>query len=133
MYTTVTFTEVSGGTNLRIVTRFASDQELDNAEAIGMVEGFTDAMNRLEEYLRKLIGGPMLFQRMARKSLTTGRGKGQPSFWSHQPLLITTMLHSSLNTLRIILPSTIMTVAAAVKALILRHMLSSARLKTSRP
>lgn len=57
MYTTVLFEEKSGGTRISIVTRFATNEQLDNAEAMGMIEGFTDAYDRLEEYLETLIGG----------------------------------------------------------------------------
>lgn len=51
MHTTVLFDETSGGTNLRILTRFASVHDLENAEAMGMIEGFTDAIDRFEEYV----------------------------------------------------------------------------------
>ena len=57
MYTTVLFEEKSGGTRISIVTRFATNEQLDNAEAMGMIEGFTDAYDRLEEYLETLMGG----------------------------------------------------------------------------
>lgn len=57
MYTTVLFDENSGGTRISIVTRFATSEQLDNAEAMGMIEGFTDAYDRLEEYLENLMGG----------------------------------------------------------------------------
>jgi uncharacterized protein YndB with AHSA1/START domain/pimeloyl-ACP methyl ester carboxylesterase len=57
MYTTVLFEENSGGTRISIVTQFATNEQLDNAEAMGMIEGFTDAYDRLEEYLETLIGG----------------------------------------------------------------------------
>ncbi|GGD84064.1 alpha/beta fold hydrolase [Paenibacillus nasutitermitis] len=59
MLTTVLFKEAASGTKLSIVTRFASAEELDNAEAMGMVEGFTDACDRLEIYLETLTGGHM--------------------------------------------------------------------------
>ncbi|MDF2649368.1 MAG: Activator of Hsp90 ATPase 1 family protein [Paenibacillus sp.] len=59
MLTTVHFEEVKSGTKLCIVTRFGSAEELDNAEAMGMVEGFTDALDRLENYLETLMGGNM--------------------------------------------------------------------------
>ncbi|MFG0213301.1 alpha/beta fold hydrolase [Brevibacillus porteri] len=59
MHTTVIFEEAVEGTKLRIVTRFASAHELDNAEAMGMIEGFTDAFDRLEEYIETLTGGHM--------------------------------------------------------------------------
>ncbi|MFF2530286.1 SRPBCC domain-containing protein [Brevibacillus sp. NPDC058079] len=59
MHTTVTFEEAAEGTKLRIVTRFASAHELDNAEAMGMIEGYTDAFDRLEEYIETLAGGHM--------------------------------------------------------------------------
>jgi len=57
MYTTVLFEEKSEGTRISIVTRFATNEQLDNAEAMGMIEGFTDAYDRLEEYLETLMGG----------------------------------------------------------------------------
>jgi uncharacterized protein YndB with AHSA1/START domain/pimeloyl-ACP methyl ester carboxylesterase len=57
MLTTIRFEEAAAGTKLSIVTRFASVQELENAEAMGMIEGFTDAFDRLEEYLVTLQGG----------------------------------------------------------------------------
>ncbi|RAR42198.1 alpha/beta fold hydrolase [Paenibacillus sp. MDMC362] len=57
MYTTVLFEEKRGGTRISIVTRFATNEQLDRAEAIGMIEGFTDAYDRLEEYLETLMGG----------------------------------------------------------------------------
>jgi hypothetical protein len=59
MLTTVLFEEATSGTKLTIVKRFASAEDLDNAEAMGMVEGFTDAFDRLEEYLETLTGGHM--------------------------------------------------------------------------
>jgi uncharacterized protein YndB with AHSA1/START domain/pimeloyl-ACP methyl ester carboxylesterase len=57
MFTTVSFEEVTEGTRLNIVTRFANDQDLDQAEAMGMVEGYTDALGRLEQYLNMITGG----------------------------------------------------------------------------
>ncbi|PLT44522.1 putative hydrolase [Paenibacillus pasadenensis] len=57
MHTTVSFEAQSGGTKISIVTRFASSDQLDNAEAMGMIEGFTDAYDRLEDYLETLQGG----------------------------------------------------------------------------
>ncbi|MCM3748871.1 alpha/beta fold hydrolase [Paenibacillus pasadenensis] len=57
MYTTVLFEETSGGTRISIVTRFTTNEQLDNAEAMGMIEGFTDAFDRLEKYLQTLMGG----------------------------------------------------------------------------
>jgi len=57
MYTTVLFEEISGGTRISIVTRFATNEQLDNAEAMGMIEGFTEAYDRLEDYLETLMGG----------------------------------------------------------------------------
>ncbi|MFF2890079.1 alpha/beta fold hydrolase [Paenibacillus sp. NPDC057967] len=57
MYTTVLFEKKSEGTRISIVTRFATSEQLDNAEAMGMMEGFTDAYDRLEEYLENLMGG----------------------------------------------------------------------------
>jgi len=57
MYTTVTFDEVKEGCKLRIRTRFRSVKDLNNAEEMGMVKGFTDAFDRLEEYLITKQGG----------------------------------------------------------------------------
>jgi uncharacterized protein YndB with AHSA1/START domain len=48
--TLVTFEPVKGETLLRIATRFANVADLDSAEARGMVEGFSDALDRLEIY-----------------------------------------------------------------------------------
>lgn len=59
MYTTVTFEEIAKGTKLSIVTHFASVEDLDKAEDMGMVKGFTDAFDRLDEYLLKIIGGKL--------------------------------------------------------------------------
>ncbi|RXZ77578.1 alpha/beta fold hydrolase [Paenibacillaceae bacterium] len=59
MFTTVLFEEGIEGTRISIVTRFATSEQLDNAEALGMIEGFTDAYDRLEEYLETLTGGAM--------------------------------------------------------------------------
>ncbi|MFF2154881.1 alpha/beta fold hydrolase [Paenibacillus chitinolyticus] len=59
MFTTVRFEEGIEGMRISIVTRFATSEQLDNAEAMGMIEGFTDAYDRLEEYLETLMGGPM--------------------------------------------------------------------------
>ncbi|MFX3635238.1 MAG: alpha/beta fold hydrolase [Candidatus Pristimantibacillus sp.] len=59
MLTTVTFEEIAEGTKLSIMTRFASAEELDKAETTGMIEGYTDAFERLEEYLRIETGGLM--------------------------------------------------------------------------
>ncbi|MDQ0268641.1 SRPBCC domain-containing protein [Cytobacillus purgationiresistens] len=51
MYTTVTFLEVSGGTKLSIITHFANIEDLKAAEGMGMIDGFKDTIDRLEEYL----------------------------------------------------------------------------------
>ncbi|MED3652748.1 SRPBCC family protein [Heyndrickxia sporothermodurans] len=59
MYTVVTFEEVMEGSKLRIITRFNSIAELNIAEEMGMVKGFTDAFNRLEEYLISISGGKL--------------------------------------------------------------------------
>lgn len=50
MYTIVTINEVREGSKLTIITRFSNVEDLNNAEKIGMVKGFT-AFDRLEEYL----------------------------------------------------------------------------------
>lgn len=57
MHTTVLFEEVNVGTRLSIVTKFANSEQMENAEAMGMIEGFTDAYDRLEQYLETFIGG----------------------------------------------------------------------------
>ncbi|WP_253735845.1 alpha/beta fold hydrolase [Paenibacillus sp. FJAT-26967] len=57
MYTTVMFEEEIQGTRISIVTRFATSEQLDNAEAMGMIEGFADAFDRLEKYLENLVVG----------------------------------------------------------------------------
>ncbi|MDT9724877.1 ATPase [Xylanibacillus composti] len=51
MPTTVTFEEAGQHTLLTITTRFGSVADLEAAESTGMIEGFTDALERLEEYL----------------------------------------------------------------------------------
>lgn len=80
MLTTVSFKEVSNGTRLRIVTRFANVQDLDNAEAMGMVEGFTDAFSRLEQYLNTITGGTTMqtiFSKDGTKIAYDKKGNGQ--------------------------------------------------------
>lgn len=59
MFTTVLFEEGIGETRISIITRFATSEQLDNAEAMGMIEGFTDAYDRLEDYLVSLREGTM--------------------------------------------------------------------------
>ncbi|WP_422661194.1 alpha/beta fold hydrolase [Paenibacillus sp. EC2-1] len=59
MLTSVLFQEVNGGTHISIVTRFATSEQLDHAEAMGMIEGFSDAFDRLEEYSETLREGTM--------------------------------------------------------------------------
>lgn len=54
MFTTVLFKEGIRGTRISIVTRFATNEQLDHAEAMGMIEGLTDAYDRLEEYSENL-------------------------------------------------------------------------------
>lgn len=51
MRTTVDFDDHDGGTRLVIRTIFATSEELESAEAKGMVEGFIETFDRLEEYL----------------------------------------------------------------------------------
>ncbi|MCQ6557261.1 SRPBCC family protein [Paenibacillus mendelii] len=51
MHTTVTFEEADAGTRLTITTLFASVEDLENAEAMGMIEGFEDTLARLEDIL----------------------------------------------------------------------------------
>lgn len=48
MLTAVTFQEAREGTKLCIITTFASTEELDAAEAMGMVEGYCDTLERFE-------------------------------------------------------------------------------------
>lgn len=57
MLTTVLFEEAPGGTRLSIVTQFANVEQLESAEAMGMIEGFSDAYDRLEQYIETLLGG----------------------------------------------------------------------------
>lgn len=80
MYTTVLFEEKSGGTRISIVTRFATNEQLDNADAMGMIEGFTDAYDRLEEYLETLMGGKNTMETVISKDGTqiayTKQGSG---------------------------------------------------------
>lgn len=59
MYTIITFDEVKKGSKLRIITRFSSVEDLNNAEDMGMVKGFTDAFDRLEDYLLTKNGGEL--------------------------------------------------------------------------
>ena len=59
MYTIVTFDEVKKGSKLRIITRFSSVEDLNNAEDKGMVKGFTDAFDRFEDYLITKSGGEL--------------------------------------------------------------------------
>lgn len=48
MLTSVTFDADGEGTRLCIITQFASAEELDAAEATGMVEGYMDTLERFE-------------------------------------------------------------------------------------
>lgn len=59
MFTTVRFVETMGETQISIMTRFASSEQLDRAEAMGMIEGYCDAYDRLEDYLESLKEGTM--------------------------------------------------------------------------
>lgn len=59
MFTTVHFVEAASGTRISIITRFATSEQLDHAEAMGMIEGYTDAYDRLEEYLESIEEGTM--------------------------------------------------------------------------
>ncbi|MBD8500904.1 SRPBCC domain-containing protein [Paenibacillus sp. CAU 1523] len=52
MLTTVTFSDTEQGTKVSITTHFASVKQLEEAEAMGMIEGYTDTLERLEEYLQ---------------------------------------------------------------------------------
>lgn len=58
VYTTILFEKVRSGTKLSIVTRFASARDLEKAEAMGMIEGYTEALDRLKQYSFTL-GGHM--------------------------------------------------------------------------
>lgn len=71
MSTTVLFEEAAKGTKLSIVTRFATVKDLENAEAMGMIEGFTDAFDRLESYLESLMGGNSKMEIVISKDGTT--------------------------------------------------------------
>lgn len=57
MYTIVTIDEVREGSKITIITRFSNVEDFNNAEKMGMVKGFTDAFDRLEEYLILKSGG----------------------------------------------------------------------------
>ncbi|RED33420.1 alpha/beta fold hydrolase [Paenibacillus sp. VMFN-D1] len=70
MSTTVLFEEVAKGTKLSIVTRFATVEELENAEAMGMIEGFADAFDRLELYSESLRGGNLTMETVISKDGT---------------------------------------------------------------
>ncbi|MEK4031201.1 SRPBCC domain-containing protein [Pseudobacillus sp. FSL P4-0506] len=59
MYTTVTFDEIKEGCKLKIITRFRSIEDLYNAEEMGMIKGFSDAFERLEEHLKSKYGGKL--------------------------------------------------------------------------
>ncbi|MCR8843554.1 SRPBCC domain-containing protein [Paenibacillus sp. SC116] len=52
MLTTVTFGDTEQGTKVSIITHFASVKQLEEAEVMGMVEGYTDTLERLEEHLQ---------------------------------------------------------------------------------
>ncbi|QOT09016.1 MULTISPECIES: SRPBCC domain-containing protein [unclassified Paenibacillus] len=48
MLTSVTFEAVKDGTRLSIITHFASEEQLEAAEGMGMVEGYADTLERFE-------------------------------------------------------------------------------------
>ncbi|TVX92438.1 SRPBCC domain-containing protein [Paenibacillus agilis] len=50
MLTAVTFSDTVQGTKVSITTHFTSVEQLEGAEAMGMIEGYTDTLERLEEY-----------------------------------------------------------------------------------
>ena len=50
MDTLVTFDPVERHTLLSITTRFASAADLDSADAMGMIEGFAHALDRLKTW-----------------------------------------------------------------------------------
>ncbi|MCA1296470.1 SRPBCC domain-containing protein [Paenibacillus sp. alder61] len=50
MPTLVTFEEETGGTRLTITTQFSKAEELEKAEAMGMIEGYQETINRLEDH-----------------------------------------------------------------------------------
>lgn len=50
MYTSVTFKDFNGGTKLTITTQFANVEDLEGNTAMNMIEGFKDAIDRLEGY-----------------------------------------------------------------------------------
>ncbi|HEX3196485.1 MAG TPA: SRPBCC domain-containing protein [Propionibacteriaceae bacterium] len=54
MDTLVTFEPVQRQTLITITTRFASAADLDSAEAMGMIEGFAAALDRLDTWCRGL-------------------------------------------------------------------------------
>lgn len=57
MFTNVIFEAYRESTRISIITRFGSIKDLENAEVMGMVKGYTDAFDRLDKYIDKLIGG----------------------------------------------------------------------------
>ncbi|MGG3508961.1 SRPBCC domain-containing protein [Paenibacillus lautus] len=57
MLTSVTFEEAGEGTRLCIITHFASAEELEAAEGMGMVEGYTDTLERFENEISLYITG----------------------------------------------------------------------------
>ncbi|MGG4340688.1 SRPBCC family protein [Paenibacillus lautus] len=57
MLTSVTFEEAGEGTRLCIITHFASTEQLEAAEGMGMVEGYTETLERFEDEIRLYIKG----------------------------------------------------------------------------
>ena len=57
MLTSVAFEEDGDGTRLSIITHFASAKELEAAEVMGMVEGYTDTLERFEDEISLYIKG----------------------------------------------------------------------------
>jgi uncharacterized protein YndB with AHSA1/START domain len=51
MHVTITFTEVDGRTHLNMVTEFESVAALESSVGMGMVQGWTETLDRLSEYL----------------------------------------------------------------------------------
>lgn len=58
MLTSITFDEARGGTKLSIITQFASADDLDAAEPMGMVEGYQETLERFENQMQYILNQP---------------------------------------------------------------------------
>lgn len=52
--TTVLLEQIPSGTKLTIATQYSTLEDLNKAESMGMIEGFTEAFDRLHEYITTL-------------------------------------------------------------------------------